>query len=701
MDKKTFLDYVEFYGMFGERLFDAFDTKKNKLIDLEEFMTGIARFLNGSMSEKIQLLFKMFDLRADGQVSLEELRTMLYSMLKHKELYTSVSRQASYAAEEEPKSGLGKILEALIEKTQDLAKTSALTIEVNAKAQGDEKASRILLNGAGAPKSPTKTKEFVEAEKIDEYVKSAHIEPQDPEEDESNTAEDIIDHTLSVYAKGKTFLTFTEFQNWVLGTPQILEFMEIQLRSHVFKKGDKPKAGYLSKRGKTFNGLVKRYCVVQDGFLYQFHNDKQVASGTPGNAIFLKGLRIKEPTSKIEKVAFGIRLESDEMSRTLYARDAAERKQWMQWLTLESKHESIEDEYKTLNKVGEGRFANVFRCQHKKTGRFYAVKVIDKMEVDDSDKEGLRAEIAILRLCSHPFIVSMKKVYETKENIYIVMEWMEHGDLFKEICRQKFFPEEVARHVIQQLCSAIRYCHLRGIVHKDIKPENLLVERLENSYIRIYVTDFGLSQFAKPAEGLKDAAGSVAYMAPEMIDSDTFDKSVDVWGIGVIAYVLLCGGLPFFDRDEIELMNKIVSKPVTFTSKRWDKVSKEAQDFIKKLLEKNPKKRLTIEQAMAHPWMSTINDLVPLARIKSGIMKNDVKSGPPETILEEGKDSKEVKKEEKEPESSQAKKVSEAKELEVKKQEAKELEAQEPQAKKATTQKTEPVTSANVASDVA
>mmetsp|Transcript_16474 Transcript_16474/g.24815 ORF Transcript_16474/g.24815 Transcript_16474/m.24815 type:complete len:681 (-) Transcript_16474:109-2151(-) len=629
MDKKTFLDYVEFYGMFGERLFDIFDFKKNKLIDLEEFMTGIARFLSGSHEDKIQLLFRMFDLRSDGKVTLEELRTMLYSMLKHPDLQSTVSRVPSLDSEKkilvEPKSPTLKTLKQQIIKTP--AKTSppfganrkpgidvSLTTTKEAKEDfllGKLSPPRVAREGS----SPGKNKSFLEAEKVDDALKSVIIKKDEKEtEDVAEAAEHIIEHTLLTFANGKDFLTLKEFQSWIKATPQILRFVEYQLRTHVFKKQDKPRAGYLRKRGKRMGGIHTRYCVVQDGFLYQFHNDKQMDKGLPGNAIFLKGLRITEPTGKEERGNYGILLESDQETRTFYARNAIEKKQWMEWLQLESKHEKLEDFFEKLEKVGEGRFANVYRCKHKKTGMSYAVKVIDKTTIDDADKEGLRAEIAILRLCSHPFIVSMKKVYETKKHINIVMEWMEHGDLFKEIVRKRVFSEDVGRHIIQQLCSAIRYCHIRGIVHKDIKPENILVELLDDPYIRIYVTDFGLSQFAKPSEAMKDAAGSLAYMAPEMIDKDTFDKSVDIWGIGVIAYVLLSGTMPFFDKDEIKLMDKIVKDPVEFKSKRWTKISGEAKDFIMKTLHKDPKKRLTIEQAMTHKWLQQVEALIPLLK---------------------------------------------------------------------------------------
>uniref|UniRef100_A0A7S4DXL3 Calmodulin n=1 Tax=Lotharella globosa TaxID=91324 RepID=A0A7S4DXL3_9EUKA len=610
MDKKTFLEYFDFQGMFGERIFKAFDIKKNDLIDLEEFMTGIARFLNGSQTEKTQLLFQMFDLHSNDQVDLEELRTMLYSMLKHEGLKSSVSRQAS---------GVASNPNISVDVSTPIKKTTTNSNE--GTSLPDQKKPLTLNIDPNDGKdwdplpSPGKPKEFVEAEKVDDMVRSTlDSQREDPE---TMMAENLIEHTLTNYAKGKDYLTFREFQDWIQGTPQILRCMEFQFRAHVFKKGIKPRAGHLRKRGKTFKNMVTRYCVVQDGFLYQFRSDEQMQTSNPQNAIFLKGLRVKAGTSKADIQNHGITLESDVLSRTFYARTAEEKKMWLGWLTVESKTETLEDEYKRGEKVGEGRFANVFRCQHKMTGRDYAVKVIDKSKIDDADKEGLRAEIAILRMAIHPFIVSMKKVYETKTEIFIVMEWLEHGDLFKEIVRRKFFKEDAARHVIQQLCSAIRYCHLRGIVHKDIKPENILVERLDDPYIRIFVTDFGLSQFARPREEMKDAAGSVAYMAPEMIDDATFTKAVDVWGIGVITFVLLSGGLPFYDSDEVKLMDKIVGTPVSFANPRFKNVTEEAKDFIRRTLEKDPKKRLTISQAMGHAWLQQMDAIIPLVRKKS------------------------------------------------------------------------------------
>mmetsp|Transcript_16369 Transcript_16369/g.27024 ORF Transcript_16369/g.27024 Transcript_16369/m.27024 type:complete len:714 (-) Transcript_16369:135-2276(-) len=671
MDKKTFLNYVDFHGMFGERLFDAFDTKKNNLIDLEEFLTGITRFLNGSNQEKIQLLFKMFDLRSNDKITLDELRTMVYSMLQHDDIRESVSRQVSTTSVQ---SSLTKMdtTSTKIKGEDELGSwkpktgfpSPNLRGDTNANGQLEDKTNAGKSSGGSATstpakqhpfrppaidvnakltedvklqstQSPAKPKSFVEAEKVDDYIKNVHDENIDAQ---TLVAENLLDHTLVTFAKGKSFLTFAEFSDWIQATPQITNFMETTLRAHVFKKAKRPRTGYLKKRGKTFKTMLTRYCVIQDSFLYMFKTDKELQRDQkPGNAIFLAGLRVTEP--KEHQSQHGIQLESNELSRVFFARNEQEKRQWLVWLREESKHEELEDEYEMKGKLGAGRFATVYKCTHKKTGRDYAVKVIDKTQIDDADKEGLRAEIAILRLASHPFIVSMKKVFETKKNIYIVMEWLEHGDLFKTIVNQKFFAEDAARHVIQQLCSAIRYCHLRGIVHKDIKPENILVENLDGDYIRIFVTDFGLSQFAKPAEEMKDAAGSVAYMAPEMIDSDTFTKSVDVWGIGVITFVLLSGSLPFYDKDEIKLMDKIVEAPVEFKQSRWKGVSEKAKDFVTKMLAKDPKKRLNISEAMAHPWLAQVDKIIPLLRRKTHQPTDRQASEKKEEIQEEKKPS--------------------------------------------------------------
>ncbi|GAB5359018.1 hypothetical protein AAMO2058_000508500 [Amorphochlora amoebiformis] len=277
---------------------------------------------------------------------------------------------------------------------------------------------------------------------------------------------------------------------------------------------------------------------------------------------------------------------------------------WDQWLTdLDScRTEKFEARYQLKEKIGEGRFAGVYKCTDKLNGQDYAVKVIEKKTKDGADAKEVRAEVKILRLSEkHPFIVTMKRVYETKKKVFIVMDFMEQGDLFKAICRSKAFDEAEAVQVVYQLGLAIQHCHQHGIVHKDIKPENLLVEKKEGD-MRIYVTDFGLSQFAKDDEAISAAGGSICYMAPEMIDSDKFTNSVDIWGIGVITYVMLSGSLPFFDRTEDKLMDKIVKEPVKFTATRWTKVSPEAIHFVKQTLTKDPDRRPTIKQVLEHDW---------------------------------------------------------------------------------------------------
>ncbi|KAE7999583.1 hypothetical protein FH972_003994 [Carpinus fangiana] len=241
--------------------------------------------------------------------------------------------------------------------------------------------------------------------------------------------------------------------------------------------------------------------------------------------------------------------------------------------------------------------------------------------------EDVRREVKILRaLTGHNNLVQFYDAYEDHDNVYIVMELCEGGELLDRILsRGGKYTEDDAKAVMIQILNVVAFCHLQGVVHRDLKPENFLfMSKDENSQLK--AIDFGLSDFVKPDERLNDIVGSAYYVAPEVLHR-SYTTEADVWSIGVIAYILLCGSRPFWARTESGIFRAVLKADPSFEEPPWPSLSAEAKDFVKRLLNKDPRKRMTAAQALSHPWIKNSNDAkVPLDILIFKLMKAYMRS---------------------------------------------------------------------------
>eukprot|EP00258_Populus_trichocarpa_P048202 XP_024464221.1 CDPK-related kinase 5 isoform X3 [Populus trichocarpa] len=267
--------------------------------------------------------------------------------------------------------------------------------------------------------------------------------------------------------------------------------------------------------------------------------------------------------------------------------------------------------------VGRGHYGYTCSAKFKKgarKGQQVAVKVIPKPKMTTAIAvEDVRREVRILRgLTGHNNVVHFYDAFEDLDNVYIVMELCKGGELLDRILsRGGKYSEDDAKAVMVQILNVIAFCHLQGVVHRDLNLENFLyTSKEENSKLK--VIDFGLSDFARPDERLDDIVGSICYVAPEVLHR-SYSFEADVWSIGVIAYILLCGSRPFWARTESGLFLEILKADPSFDEAPWLALSLEAKDFVKRLLNKDPRKRITAAQALSHPWIRDFNGVkVPL-----------------------------------------------------------------------------------------
>ncbi|CAI9765707.1 unnamed protein product [Fraxinus pennsylvanica] len=282
--------------------------------------------------------------------------------------------------------------------------------------------------------------------------------------------------------------------------------------------------------------------------------------------------------------------------------------------------------YEIGEEVGRGHFGYTCSAKGKKgslKGQDVAVKVIPKSKMTTVIAiEDVRREVKILRaLTGHKNFVQFYDAYEDEDNVYVVMELCKGGELLDRILsRGGKYSEEDAKAVMVQILNVVAYCHLQGVVHRDLKPENFLfTSKDENSLLK--AIDFGLSDYVKPDERLNDVVGSAYYVAPEVLHR-SYGTEADMWSIGVIAYILLCGSRPFWARTESGIFRAVLKADPSFYEAPWPSLSFDAVDFVKRLLNKDYRKRLTAAQALSHPWLAGHHEVeIPLDMITYKLVK--------------------------------------------------------------------------------
>ncbi|KAF7815613.1 calcium-dependent protein kinase 17-like [Senna tora] len=270
---------------------------------------------------------------------------------------------------------------------------------------------------------------------------------------------------------------------------------------------------------------------------------------------------------------------------------------------LQRPMEDVKATYNVGKELGRGQFGVTHLCTHKATGQQFACKTIAKRKLTNAaDIEDVRREVQIMHhLAGQANVVELKGAFEDKHSVHLVMELCAGGELFDRIIAKGHYTERAAASLLRTIVQTVHTCHSMGVIHRDLKPENfLLLNKEEDSPLK--VNDFGLSVFFKEGETFKDIVGSAYYIAPEVLKRK-YGPEVDIWSIGVMLYILLSGVPPFWAESENGIFNAILRGHVDFSADPWPSISPSAKDLVRKMLNSDPKARLTAYQVLNHPWI--------------------------------------------------------------------------------------------------
>lgn len=264
---------------------------------------------------------------------------------------------------------------------------------------------------------------------------------------------------------------------------------------------------------------------------------------------------------------------------------------------------NVKDFY-TFDKVlGKGNFGVAYLVYDKQTQEQLACKSISKRKfASKEDIEDVKREIQIMyHLSGHPNVVKLRKAFEDKANIHLVMELCSGGELFDRIAERGHYSEKDAARMMRTIVSVVHHCHTMNVVHRDLKPENFLLSDKSDAAV-LRATDFGLSRFFKEGEYLSEIVGSPFYVAPEVLRR-RYNHMADIWSCGVILYILLCGWPPFHGDSTQQIFKNILTAPVDMNSDPWPRISPGAKDCVRRMLVRDPNKRATAEEILHHSWL--------------------------------------------------------------------------------------------------
>lgn len=418
--------------------------------------------------------------------------------------------------------------------------------------------------------------------------------------------------------------------------------------------GNLVKEGWLFKRGEHIKNWRSRYFLLFDeGSLVGFKNKPETvgAYGDPLNNFTVKGCQIMS-ADRPKPYTFIIRglQMTTVIERTFHVETEREREDWVVAIrNVADKLADLEDEdvemrselgagdsfsdivgldlqakfsvqgmsqgkrkkvtlenFEFLKVLGKGTFGKVILCREKATAHLYAIKILKKEVIIAKDEVAHTiTENRVLRNCSHPFLISLKYAFQTADRLCFVMEYVNGGELFFHLSRDKLFGEERTRFYGAEIISALGYLHEQGIIYRDLKLENLLLDNTGH----IKIADFGLcKEEILYGQTTKTFCGTPEYLAPEVLEDSDYGRAVDWWGVGVVMYEMMCGRLPFFNKDHDKLFTLILMEDVKFPRT----ISSEARSILAGLLEKSPQKRLgggpeDARDIMAHPFFAPIN----------------------------------------------------------------------------------------------
>ena len=348
---------------------------------------------------------------------------------------------------------------------------------------------------------------------------------------------------------------------------------------------------------KSLKLAGRRYLFdLKNQALYYYNS---VDHSSPKGIILIMDLFV----SPIEELGF--ELKNIKFSYQFEAPTKQDRDEWVERILAANHYRWFSDVYETKELLGSGAYGQVLKAVNKVTGAISAVKIVSKEAMDGKSETRLRRELGILQFARHPNLLELYDVFETCERIYIVTEYIDGGTLF-EFLEEKGFKveQDVAKKIVQDVAKGLSFLHENGIIHRDLKLENIMLKREGKTSFRAIIIDYGLSCFLGPEQVSNDPVGTLKYVAPEIISRLSYREKVDSWSLGVILYILLQGTVPFYGKNDQDVALRILKRHLSFSGEKWSQICPDAVTILSGLLNRKAEKRMSLGEVLNSSWMT-------------------------------------------------------------------------------------------------
>lgn len=395
-----------------------------------------------------------------------------------------------------------------------------------------------------------------------------------------------------------------------------LKFATLDLRNEEFKAGRHEENDlYIDKEllpENIFHGISNVHFTITKN-LSDLESPAYITDNSR-NGTFVNGIKIGKGNKVILKHKDVISLSHPRFKAIVY------RDEIMAQIVNELPKE-IQQTYYVGRKLGSGACGIVHLVYNARTCESFAMKHIQKNLLTEcskpktNDPKRVMNEVNIMKTLQHPCIIKMHEIINTPDAVYIILEYMKGGDLLTRIMKNKLLPDKIAKIFFLQLCFAVKYLHDRGITHRDLKPDNILLESKDDITV-LKVSDFGLSKFVQNNTLMRTQCGTAIYIAPEVLmtaGTVPYTHKVDIWSLGVVLFTMLSGTIPFSDDYGTPAVQQIKAGQFSFRHKSWKSVSPAAKSLIRRILTVDPKERPSMGEILGSTWL---RDPEAIAQVK-------------------------------------------------------------------------------------
>ena len=656
--KTVFISYYNLPLIICERLFKVLDVNNHSSLSEEDFVSGLLNLFLGDYKSLVKIMFNMYDYNRDGKISRQDIKIVFnYIPLKPNEVYQRYKikfEEDNINDRKESMNEINKVLDKIFEEEyidEDYFKYSIENINSDlfifllvflyekrpfnddtinhyknlSKKNGNKfKRTATMSNSVGLKLvvSPTIKSKFRPAAQVTlkeggQYTKF-----------KSNSSNLIklkfgsnSSNHLKAFGNGlKRVKTFNIKKIKTIVDEQDEEYEDdsSSKRKNQKKNNDK------SEEEENEEDDIDAQNIKYEGYLYKIRKDgelkqlyfkllyhdlyflKSKSDTEHGGVHNLSDVFIREgnPYNFKGKTFYCFCIIYPEKERKYYTEDKNDYQNWVKYLKKATDYEDLYKSYEMKDIIGKGRFGTIRVGYHKIKKRFVAIKIINKKTMSKEDMENIRNQIDILKIATDEFVLKLLDIIENESYLYIMTELCKGGDLYSYLNQRSFkIPEEKAAKLIYKLTKSVSFLHALGIIHRDLKPENILMTDMSDD-ADLRISDFCICKRLEPNETTNEIVGTLGYMAPEVLMGKDYNFSADVWGIGVITYLLLTGYLPFDDEEEDkEVIRKTLFESIPFYNDSWKNISSKAKEFVKKILKKDKEERISIEEILSDPWL--------------------------------------------------------------------------------------------------